>query len=80
MERNGKPCYGNNIAPKSFVIRVIRTSLINMTVPSYFTKKVSIGTITKETYRHLSKGIYSTLAKIQFSSLYGLITREYYHK
>ena len=36
MERNGKPCYANNIAPKSFVIRVIRTSLINMTVPSYF--------------------------------------------
>ena len=55
MERNGKPCYANNIAPKSIVVRVIRASLINMTVPSYFTKKVSIGTITKETYRHLSK-------------------------
>ena len=55
MERNGKPCYANNIALKSIVVRVIRTSLINMTVPLYFTKKVSIGTITKETYRQLSE-------------------------
>ena len=29
MEWNGKPCYANKIAPKSFVIRVIRTVLIN---------------------------------------------------
>ena len=80
MERNGKPCYANNVAPKSFVIRVMRTALINMTAPSHFTKKVSITTITKKTHRQLSKGIYSTPAKLQFSSFYELITREYYHK
>ena len=59
MERNGKPCYANNIAPKRFVIRVIRTALINMTSPSCFTKKVSIATITKKKHRQLSKGINS---------------------
>ena len=37
MERNRKPCYGKSIAPKSFVSRVIKTVLINMT--SCFTKK-----------------------------------------
>ena len=34
MEQNGKPCYMNNITPKSFVIRVIKTALINITAPS----------------------------------------------
>ena len=39
MEQNGKPFYANNIAPKSVVIRVIRTALINMTASSCFAKK-----------------------------------------
>ena len=39
IERNGKPCYANNIAPKRFVIRFIRTALRNMTASSCFTKK-----------------------------------------
>ena len=44
MERNGKPCYDKKIPPKIFVIRVIKTALINMTAPSCF-KKVTIATI-----------------------------------
>ena len=48
MERNGKPCYENNIAPKSFVIRVIRTTLTNMTASSCITKEVTIATIIKK--------------------------------
>ena len=48
MERNGKPCYANKIAPKSFVIRVNRRALINMTAPSCFTKKSEYATIKKK--------------------------------
>ena len=44
-------------------------------------KKVSIATITKKAaYKHSSKRIYSMLVKLQFSLLYGLITRQYYRK
>ena len=78
MEGNRKPCYAKSIAPKSFVSRVIKTVLINMT--SCFTKKVTIATIMTTAHKHLFKGIYSTLTKLQFSLLYGLITRQYYHK
>ena len=39
MEQNEKPYYANKSAPKSFVIRVIRRALINMTTPSCFTKR-----------------------------------------
>ena len=48
MERNGKPCYANKIAPKSFVIRVNRRALISMTAPSCFTNKSEYATIKKK--------------------------------
>ena len=75
MEQTGSP---DIHCPKSFFSRVIKTALINMT--SCFIKKVTTATIAKKTHKHLFKGIYSTLAKLQFSLLYGLITRQYYHK
>ena len=55
MERNGKPCYANNIASKSSAIRVIRTALINMTAPSCFTKKWVLELLQKRHIDNFSK-------------------------
>ena len=71
MEWNGKPCYENNIAPKSFVTRVIKAVLINMTAPSCS---------QKSEYCNYYKKTQTIIQRNQFSSLDGLITREYYRK
>ena len=78
MERNGKPCYANKIAPKRFVVRVITAALINMTGPSCFTKKWLLQ-LLKERYINTYPKEYIPRSQ-NFISHRVMITRQYYHK
>ena len=62
MERNGKPCYANKICAKKFRYQSYQNSIDKHDYTFMLPKKVTIATIKKKIHKHLSKGVYSTLA------------------